>query len=163
QAYKSGDYAAARPLFSRWAETPEVRADTLKLKVAVAYLVDIDGRLKNGGNSVPPLNEAAVLAQAQNQAALDAMATPAGDPPRGAERLPHKPYKQGETLAMTIKELGNFEYDPDKGGPVPADVQSMEGARVKLTGFMIPTTQADKITDFAMVPSLFGCCFGAPP
>jgi hypothetical protein len=28
---------------------------------------------------------------------------------------------------------------------------------------MIPMDQADSITQFALVPSLFACCFGQPP
>jgi hypothetical protein len=28
---------------------------------------------------------------------------------------------------------------------------------------MMPLDQADKITKFALVPSLFSCCFGQPP
>jgi hypothetical protein len=35
--------------------------------------------------------------------------------------------------------------------------------KIKLRGFMIPMDQADKITQFAMVPSLFACCYGQPP
>jgi hypothetical protein len=87
----------------------------------------------------------------------------ATDPATGADRVPHKPYVSGEMLAMTIKQLGNFEFDPDKDSTVPADVQAMDGAHLKLTGYMIPLTQAEKLTDFALVPSLVSCCFGQPP
>ena len=34
---------------------------------------------------------------------------------------------------------------------------------MRLNGFMWPLTQSDKITEFALVPSLTSCCFGAPP
>ena len=36
-------------------------------------------------------------------------------------------------------------------------------ARLRLRGFMIPMDQAENITQFALVPSLFACCFGQPP
>ena len=64
---------------------------------------------------------------------------------------------------MQIKELGNFDYDADKGGNIPKDVQALSGMRIRLHGFMIPIDQAESITQFALVPSLFACCFGQPP
>ena len=64
---------------------------------------------------------------------------------------------------MSIKDLGNFEYDADNGGNIPDDVKHLSGATVKLAGFMIPMDQAENITQFALVPSLFSCCFGQPP
>ena len=56
----------------------------------------------------------------------------AGDTSISAERTPHPPYKSGEVLTMAIKELGNFEYDADKGG-IPPDVMAMTGRRSVLT------------------------------
>ena len=93
-----------------------------------------------------------------------AAATPGSDPTMdAATRTPHPAAKPGETLTMTIKELGNFEYDADKGGNIPKDVQALSGATIRLNGFMIPMDQAENVTQFALVPSLFACCFGQPP
>ena len=78
-------------------------------------------------------------------------------------RKPHPKPKPGEVLELTIKDLGNFEYDADNGGNIPRDVRELDGATIKVTGFMIPMDQADNITQFALVPSLFACCFGQPP
>ena len=64
---------------------------------------------------------------------------------------------------MLIKELGNFDYDQEHGGNIPADVKAMTNSVVRLRGFMIPMDQAENITQFALVPSLFACCFGQPP
>ena len=64
---------------------------------------------------------------------------------------------------MTIKELGNFDYDAEKGGNIPDDVKALSGSKIKVKGFMVPMDQADSITQFALVPSLFGCCYGQPP
>ncbi len=91
------------------------------------------------------------------------VATPATAPALFANRTPHAKPKPGEVLVMTIKELGNFEYDPEKGGAVPADVQALSGVKIKLTGFMMPLEQSEIITEFALVPSLTSCCFGQPP
>ena len=71
--------------------------------------------------------------------------------------------KKGETREITIKELGNFDYDADKGGDIPEDVKALNGAKLRVRGFMIPMDQAENITQFAMVPDLFACCFGQPP
>ncbi len=78
-------------------------------------------------------------------------------------RKPHQKPKDGQVLEMPIKDLGNFDYDADQGGNIPKDVWALSGSKVRLTGFMIPMDQADNITQFALVPSLFACCFGQPP
>ncbi len=80
-----------------------------------------------------------------------------------ASRKPHLPPKAGEVRELTIKDLGNFDYDPQAGGAVPEDVTRLDGLTVRLPGFMMPLDQAEHITRFVLVPSLFGCCFGQPP
>ena len=81
----------------------------------------------------------------------------------GDDRKPHKKPKAGAVYSLLIQELGNFEYDQEKGGNIPKDVEALSGTAVKLTGFMIPLDQADKIRQFVLVPDLFACCFGQPP
>jgi hypothetical protein len=84
----------------------------------------------------------------------------------GADAGPRKPHerpKPGEVVELTIKELGNFEYDADNGGNIPKGVRDLSGSTIRVVGFMIPMDQADNITQFALVPSLFACCFGQPP
>jgi hypothetical protein len=83
--------------------------------------------------------------------------------PSGDDRKPHKKPKDGEAYSLLIQELGNFQYDQEKGGNIPKDVTALTGSAVKLTGFMIPLDQADKIKQFVLVPDLFSCCFGQPP
>jgi hypothetical protein len=78
-------------------------------------------------------------------------------------RKPHTRPPDGQALELKIQELGNFEYDPDKGGNIPKDVTDLTGSRLRLNGFMIPMDQTDKITKFALVPDLFACCYGQPP
>ena len=79
------------------------------------------------------------------------------------ERTVHKKPKDGEVYALGIQELGNFDYDQEKGGNIPKDVLALTGTTVRLHGFMIPLDQADKIKQFVLVPDLFACCFGQPP
>jgi hypothetical protein len=87
-------------------------------------------------------------------------------PPEGINGVPRTPHvlpKQGEVYDVTLKRLGNFDYDAENGGNIPDDVLKLSGATVKIRGFMIPLDQADRITRFVLVPDLFACCFGQPP
>jgi hypothetical protein len=94
----------------------------------------------------------------------DTAATPlVPSTPAPVERKPHPAPKPGEVLDMPIKDLGNFEYDPEQNSPIPDDVKALNGATIRLHGFMIPMDQAENISKFALVPSLFNCCFGQPP
>ena len=79
------------------------------------------------------------------------------------KRKKHVLPKDGVAYEALIKDLGNFEYDSEKGGNIPEDVKKLSGNKVRTRGFMIPLDQADNITEFALVPSLFACCFGQPP
>jgi hypothetical protein len=81
----------------------------------------------------------------------------------GSVRKIHPLPRPGETVELVIKELGNFDYDATNGGNIPPDVLAMEGCHIKTTGYMIPLDQAERISNFALVPSLLSCCFGQPP
>ena len=96
-------------------------------------------------------------------AGTGASAGPGASAPDYSHRVPHaRPAGGAVTTFETIQDLGNFDYDPDTGG-LPDDVLALDGATVRLSGFMIPLTQAGQVTQFALVPSLFACCFGQPP
>lgn len=92
----------------------------------------------------------------QNAVAVDPAAT-------GEKRTPHPAPEAGKVQEMAIKDLGNFEYDEVKGGGIPEDVKKLSGSTIRLRGYMIPIDQAERISKFALVPSLFACCFGQPP
>jgi hypothetical protein len=77
-------------------------------------------------------------------------------------RVPHAAPAPGQTLDLTIQELGNFPYDDETGG-VPADVAALNGAAIRMTGYMVPTYQTDNIKQFTLVTSVYECCFGQPP
>lgn len=97
------------------------------------------------------------------QSAAAPTTAPADSASLFANRTPHEKPKPGEVRVFTVKELGNFEYDPEKGGPVPADVQALNGMKIRISGFMMPLEQSEVITEFALVPSLGSCCYGQPP
>lgn len=85
------------------------------------------------------------------------------DPTTQKPRVPHDKPPLDKPLSITIKQLGNFDYDAEKGGTIPADVKALSGVTLKTSGYMIPLAQVNNITEFALVPSLTGCCYGQPP
>jgi len=86
------------------------------------------------------------------------------DPLTAADKRTVHQKPTGEAVYdLTIKELGNFDYNSDKGGNVPTDVMALNGAKVRLNGYMLPLDSSDRITNFALVPSALACCFGGPP
>src|SRR4051794_36108417 len=147
-AFDKGDYATALPLLmnvEKKLSDSGVKSDRLgpvqeKIRVCKKNLLkDPPKDLKTFLNQNPADN-----------------ATP-------EKRKPHVKPKDGQALELAIKDLGNFEYDAEKGGNIPEDVKNLNGAKIRTHGFMIPLDQADNITEFALVPSLFACCFGQPP
>jgi hypothetical protein len=144
-AFDKGDYATALPLFmnleKKLADKPN-QLGPIQEKIRVCkknLLKDPPKDLQNFLTQKPADN-----------------ATP-------EKRKPHVRPKDGQVLELAIKDLGNFEYDAEKGGNLPEDVKALNGAKIRTHGFMIPLDQADNITEFALVPSLFACCFGQPP
>ncbi len=106
------------------------------------------------------------IADPKAAAAFDpkSMLNTLGDPPTAPDkRKVHQRPADAAVVDLTIKQLGNFEYDSDKGGNIPADVLTLNGAKVRLNGYMIPLDGADRVTNFALVPTLLACCFGSPP
>ena len=105
------------------------------------------------------------IEQAKASGAIDAQAAatdrPVGTTPEARKAIPFP--KPGEVTDLLIKDLGNFDYDMQKGGNIPDDIKRLNGTKFRTRGFMIPLDQAENINEFALVPSLFACCFGQPP
>jgi hypothetical protein len=146
----------------------EVRAMTAftngQYAMALPMLQKLQTEYQGQPDKLGPLAEKIKVCETQIQQAGVVNGTAAAPPVAlGAEREPHAKPKPGEVLSLEIKDLGNFDYDADKGGNIPADVVALSGTKIKLHGFMIPIDQAESITQFALVPSLFACCFGQPP
>ncbi len=78
-------------------------------------------------------------------------------------RTPHTRPAADKVLQIAIADLGNFDYDPEKAGQIPEDVKALTGIRIRVSGYMIPVDQADRIREFVLLPNLFACCFGQPP
>ena len=176
-AYRAGDYAKALPLLKRWAEDPAVRVDGKPPAQIMRYIQDTEQKLhathaaKQPAGPAQPTPVKGTALQQSARAAATAPFSPIFTPtaaapgtaiPMGADRIPHTRPKPGELLTCSIKAIGNFNFDPRKDAKIPPDVNLLDGAHVRLRGFMIPITQADDIIVFAQGPSLMNCCFGLP-
>jgi hypothetical protein len=144
-AFNRGEYNTALPILKKLSET---------FKDEPAKLGAVQEKIRVAEKG---------LAAAKASASAQPSVVPATPGISAEARKPHSAPKPGETLEMGIKDLGNFEYDQEHGGNIPADVRALSGAKIRLRGFMIPMDQAENITQFALVPSLFACCFGQPP
>ncbi|HEX8912081.1 MAG TPA: DUF3299 domain-containing protein [Humisphaera sp.] len=153
QAFNRGEYAAALPLYRKLAAESEGLP---------AKLASIQERIRVCEKAI-----AAAKAEAADMAAKgidpNAALKPKAADNSAEARKPHVTPAAGQVYDTTIQGLGNFDYDQDRGGNVPEDVQKLSGSVVRLKGFMIPMDAAENITQFALVPSLFACCFGQPP
>lgn len=141
----AGEWSQALPMYKKLAEM---------VKDDPARLGSIEERVRVCEKNIAKL--------AGTSPSASPISVPAA-PPTGEQRKPLAPPKDGQVLDLLIKDLGNFDYDQEKGGNIPADVKKLSGHPVRLRGFMIPMDQADNITKFALVPDLFACCFGQPP
>ncbi|MGF1635038.1 MAG: DUF3299 domain-containing protein [Phycisphaerae bacterium] len=142
QAFAADDFETARELYKKLAI--QLRGDEARLGPVLERVRVCD----------------AMLAQAEAENPDAAGPQNATDP---AKRTPHTLPADGQPYAVTIQQLGNFVFDPLGADDVPADVQALHGKTVQIVGYMIPMQQARQITQFALVPDLFQCCFGQPP
>lgn len=79
----------------------------------------------------------------------------------GADGLRHHG-TQDDPIPIDIDYLGAWEF-ADAENPFPDHVLALDGKHVKIRGFMLPDVDFEHITQFHLVRSLWGCCFGAPP
>jgi hypothetical protein len=103
------------------------------------------------------------LAMAATQPA--ATTQPAVDPslPNPAQRKKFTRPPEGQALETTLHELGNFEFKDNDPATIPADVKELSGAKVRITGQMLPLDQAAKVGRFLLVNDLLSCCYGTAP
>jgi len=147
EAFNRGQYSLAKELFTKLAD--RVKDSDKKRYGAIQEQIRVcDTNIKQLAAAMPvpqaDLNEPKVETAPE-------------------KRKKHVAPTGGQPYVITMKELRNFEYDPDKGGNIPEDVKKLTGTKIRVQVFMIPLDQADNISHFSLVPSLFACCFGQPP
>ena len=156
QEFSAGNWATALPMLKKVAEL--VKDDPHRLS-------NVEEQIRVCERNLAKMAAANLKNRKPGDPAAPAPGTTVAPAPEpvGANRKPLVAPKSGEALELTIKELGNFDYDQEKGGNIPDDVKALAGSTVRVRGYMIPMDQAENITQFALVPDLFACCFGAPP
>lgn len=68
-----------------------------------------------------------------------------------------------DPIPIDVDLLGAWEFRYDLDDPFPPFLHQINGKVVKITGFMLPDIEFEEISQFHLVRSLWGCCFGAPP
>jgi hypothetical protein len=63
---------------------------------------------------------------------------------------------------LTFDTLKSWTYIEGKT-PIPDFIKKLDGRDVEMVGFMMPLSEVKDITEFLLVPSLWGCCYGQPP
>ncbi len=154
-AFNAQQYDRALPLLQALLseQTDPARRASIEEQIRVCQ--------RNLSTAAPPVDSTA----AENSDLLVGNAPSNNDPVTDSKhRVPHPVPKAGEVLALDIKELGNFEYDPAHPAALPDDVKRLNGVKLRTHGFMVSMGQAEDVTEFALVPSLFQCCgFGSAP
>jgi hypothetical protein len=150
----------------------EVRATTAfnnsQWALALPMLKQAESQIKDNPDRLATIQEQIRVCERNISKAAAIAATgpstrPAATQPTAEIRKPIPTPKAGQVTDLLIKDLGNFDYDIEKGGNIPADIKALSGTKFRTRGYMIPLDQAESITEFALVPSLFACCFGQPP
>lgn len=148
EAFNRGQYSLAKELFAKVLD--RVKDDAKR----TAYIQE---QMRVCDTNIKQLAASATIPATDQLNSAPAIETAA------EKRQKHVAPKDGSALVIAIKELGNFDYDADKGGNIPEDIKKLNGTKIRVQGFMIPLDQADNISHFSLVPSLFACCFGQPP
>ncbi len=69
---------------------------------------------------------------------------------------------RGKFTSLSFDTLGGWTYIEGKT-PIPDDVKKYDKQEVEMSGFMMPLTQTEKVSEFMLIQALWGCCYGRPP
>ena len=70
-------------------------------------------------------------------------------------------WEKDEPLQLTFSILGSWQYREGKT-PVPDYIQKFNDKKVLIRGFMLGLGEVKEVSQFVLIPSLYGCCFGQP-
>jgi hypothetical protein len=68
----------------------------------------------------------------------------------------------GEPIRLKFDKLGGWKFIEGKT-PIPEDIKKLDGKRVEIAGFIYSNRMDNQLTQFILVQSLWGCCFGKAP
>lgn len=85
-----------------------------------------------------------------------------GDPPRQPTTAPPAPSPTGRPRDVTFDDI---KLDMEKGAPftrdlLPKRVTALEGERLRIRGYILPSFQQTGLTQFVLVRDNMECCFG---
>jgi hypothetical protein len=144
QAYNQGQYVKALPLLEALAGT----------------LIDSPEKLSPIEERIRACKAAIKSMQATHPTSQPLVAQPGK---LATTRSIHIAPQPGQVLDISINDLGNFDYDNNRGGDIPKDVLQLSGCTLRTRGYMIPLDQADDIREFALVTSIMGDGSRKPP
>ena len=90
------------------------------------------------------------LNMVQNAMASAPVPAPAADP------------ADSKYARLQFDTLKSWTYIEGKT-PIPDFIQKLNEQNIEMVGFMMPLSEVKNITEFILVPSLWGCCYGQPP
>ena len=70
--------------------------------------------------------------------------------------------KQGKVIRLSFATLKAWVYVAGKT-PIPANIKKLDGKNVEMVGYMMSLSDVKGISEFVLVPALWGCCYGQPP
>ncbi len=76
---------------------------------------------------------------------------------------PTQPQSRSKVVKLTFELLKSWTYIEKQRTPIPDSIRKLDGQTVEMTGYMMPLSEVKNITQFVLVPFLWGCCYGQPP
>ncbi len=76
---------------------------------------------------------------------------------------PTQPQSRSKVVKLTFELLKSWTYIEKQRTPIPDSIRKLDGQTVEMTGYMMPLSEVKNVTQFVLVPFLWGCCYGQPP
>ena len=76
---------------------------------------------------------------------------------------PTQPQSQGKVVKLQFELLKSWTYIERQNTPIPNSIRKLDGQTVEMVGYMMPLSEVKNVTQFVLVPFLWGCCYGQPP
>jgi hypothetical protein len=80
----------------------------------------------------------------------------------GTAAAPSADPSDSKYTRLQFDTLKSWTYIEGKT-PIPDFIKKLDGQNIEMVGFMMPLSEVKNITEFILVPSLWGCCYGQPP
>ena len=112
-----------------------------------------------GCGTAPDAQDAAAPGQ------VEAAASPEAGEDDGNQAQAAASPSQGAPGRVLDRSFDDVKFEMEKGDPftpslLPADVASLDGQRIRIRGYILPSFQQEGITQFVLVRDNMECCFG---